>query len=184
LVHEVKLIKPASIFMAIALAFGFSPVAIAKNRQQRPPVGYAQIMCNMRGCSDRTVRQQRNILETRISPARAQVDANGNAVVVGGRPAGCPQAFCGCEASRYVFGKIRPELNLASNWVRHFPRSIPASGMAAVRSHHVMILIRQVVGSDWLVHDGNSGGNLTREHVRSISGYIVVDPHATRVANK
>jgi hypothetical protein len=48
--------------------------------------------------------------------------------------------------------------------------------MAAVRSHHVMVLISHVGGSDWLVHDGNSGGGLTREHVRSISGYTVVNP--------
>ncbi len=95
--------------------------------------------------------------------------------IVGGRPAGCPHAFCGCEASLYKFGRIIPELNLASNW-RRFPRTTPAPGMAAVRSGHVMILQQQVDGSIWSVHDGNSGGHMTREHLRSISGYIIVDP--------
>lgn len=105
-----------------------------------------------------------------------------HATVVGGRPAGCPRSFCGCEASRYLFGHVRPELNLASNWIRKFPRTSPAPGMAAVRNHHVFVLMSHVDGSNWLVHDGNSGHHLTHEHVRSIKGYTVVDPHGTRIA--
>jgi hypothetical protein len=96
--------------------------------------------------------------------------------VVGGRPAGCPNAFCGCEASLYKFGHIIPGLNLASNW-RRFPRTSPAPGMAAVRSGHVMILESQVGGNVWTVHDGNSGGHVTREHPRSLAGYTIVDPN-------
>ena len=96
--------------------------------------------------------------------------------VVGGRPAGCPNAFCGCEASLYKFGRIIPGLNLASNW-RRFPRTAAAPGMAAVRSGHVMILESQVGGNVWTVHDGNSGGHVTREHARSLAGYTIVDPN-------
>jgi hypothetical protein len=95
--------------------------------------------------------------------------------IVGRRPAGCPHAFCGCEASIYLFGHIIPELNLAANW-RRFPRAAPSPGMAAVRSGHVMILERHVGGDIWYVHDGNSGGHVTREHPRSIAGYTIVDP--------
>jgi hypothetical protein len=95
--------------------------------------------------------------------------------IVGGRPAGCPHAFCGCEASLYKFGRIIPELNLASNW-RRFPRASPAPGMAAVRSGHVMILQQHIDGNIWSAHDGNSGGHMTREHLVSISGYLIVDP--------
>jgi hypothetical protein len=84
--------------------------------------------------------------------------------------------LCGCEASLYLFGRIRAELNLASNWIRKFPRTSPAPGTVAVHNHHVMVLVSQVDGTDWLVHDGNSGGSLTRDHVRSIRGYIIVDP--------
>ena len=80
--------------------------------------------------------------------------------------------------SRYVFGKVRPELNLASNWMR-FPRAAPAPGMAAVRNHHVMVLMSHAGGNDWLVHDGNSGGRLTREHVISINGFVVVNPNGS-----
>jgi hypothetical protein len=104
---------------------------------------------------------------------------SGRSSIVGTRPNGCPHAFCGCEASLYLFGQIHPELNLAANWITHFPRSEPAAGMAAVRKHHVFVLISQVNGTDWLVHDGNSGHGLIREHVRSISGYIVVNPKGT-----
>ncbi len=100
---------------------------------------------------------------------------SGESRVVGGRPAGCPHAFCGCEASLYKFGRVIPELNLAANW-RRFPRTAPAPGMAAVRSGHVMILQQQVAGNIWLVHDGNSGGHVTREHPRSIAGYTIVNP--------
>ncbi len=95
--------------------------------------------------------------------------------VVGGRPSGCPNAFCGCEASLYRFGHIVPELNLAGNW-RRFPRAAPAPGMAAVNAGHVMILQQHVAGNIWYVHDGNSGGHVTREHPRSIAGYTIVDP--------
>jgi hypothetical protein len=107
-------------------------------------------------------------------PQSVALQAGGERVV-GSRPAGCPNRFCGCEASLYKFGRIIPGLNLASNW-RRFPRTAPASGMAAVRSGHVMILEQHIGGDVWLVHDGNSGGHVTREHPRSIAGYTVVDP--------
>ena len=102
--------------------------------------------------------------------------------VVGGRPSGCPNAFCGCEASLYRFGHIVPELNLAGNW-RRFPRAAPAPGMAAVTGAHVMILQQHVAGDVWYVHDGNSGGHVTREHPRSIAGYTIVDPSAGSVGS-
>ena len=98
--------------------------------------------------------------------------------VVSSRPYGCPRAFCGCEASLYEFGRIIPALNLAANWRRFFPRTAPAPGMAAVRTGHVMILESHVSGDVWLVHDGNSGGHVTREHARSIIGYTIVNPGA------
>jgi len=64
-----------------------------------------------------------------------------------------------------LFGKVHPYLNLASNWIRKFPRTVPASGMVAAHNHHVMVLISHVGGSDWLVHDGHSGCHKTHEHV-------------------
>lgn len=116
--------------------------------------------------------------------SRGKVRRSYDATVIGSRPAGCPHRFCGCEASLYLFGKIIPELNLAANWPRRFRRTYPAPRMAAARRGHVMVLISHVSGSDWLVHDGNSGGGKTRRHVRSIKGYVVVDPFSARMASR
>jgi hypothetical protein len=47
-----------------------------------------------------------------------------------------------------------------------------------------MILQQQVAGNIWYVHDGNSGGHVTREHPRSIAGYTIVDPSAASFGPK
>ncbi|MGX1353451.1 hypothetical protein AB7M49_007072 [Bradyrhizobium elkanii] len=95
--------------------------------------------------------------------------------ILGARPAGCPHAFCGCGASLYLFGRIIPRLNLAAAWFA-FPRARPAPRMAAVRRHHVFVLVEQLEAGTWLAHDSNSGGGLTRLHARSLAGFIIVDP--------
>ncbi|WP_439398523.1 hypothetical protein ACRQ5Q_14600 [Bradyrhizobium sp. PMVTL-01] len=104
-----------------------------------------------------------------------RVEGARDTVIVGSRPTGCPHAFCGCEASLFLFGKIIPTLNLAANWLR-FPRAEPAPHMVAARPGHVFVLLRQIAGDLWLTHDGNSGRHMTREHVRSIRGYRIVNP--------
>ena len=53
--------------------------------------------------------------------------------------------------------------------------------MAAVRNHHVFVLMSHVGGNNWVVQDGNSGHGLTREHVRSISGYTVDNSQGTGI---
>jgi len=153
-----------------------------------------QVTCNARGCSDNALAAQATATAadasaslptaaTGRSAGRTQIaDANGNGVILGGRPSGCPHRFCGCEASLYVFGEIRKDLNLAANWARKFPRTQPAPGMVAARSGHVFVLMSHVEGNKWMVHDGNSGGGKTRRHVRSIAGYAIVNPHASRYA--
>jgi hypothetical protein len=156
-----------------ALAGAF---ALALSKAEAAP---AIVTCNQQGCSDwhGAARPQRQATPDRKRhQSRQIVDANGNGIVLGGRPAGCPHRFCGCEASLFLFGRIIPDLNLAANWIRKFPRTSPAPRMAAARSGHVFILISHVEGADWLVHDGNSGGGQTREHVRSISGFVIVNP--------
>jgi len=166
------------ISLAVILSIGNSAPANAQPKHASHQHGQTisiPIVCNRLGCSDRAH-------PGRVKRPRV-LDANGNRVV-GRRPAGCPHAFCGCEASLYLFGKIRPNLNLASNWLREFPRAMPAPGMVAARRHHVMVLMRYVGGKNWLVHDGNSGGGLTREHVMSIRGYTIVDPHGSRLVKQ
>lgn len=97
-----------------------------------------------------------------------------NATIIGGRPLGCPHAYCGCGASIYAFGRIIPKLNLAANWGRYFPHISARVGAAAYRAHHVVIIIG---GSDgaWRVHDSNSGGHQTRIQTLSLVGYRFVD---------
>ena len=140
----------------------------AQNQAQARPHHHLTRIQHLRGA-----RAMAPGMTMMTSPGMTTMTSNER--VVGGRPAGCPNAFCGCEASLYKFGRVIPELNLASNW-RRFPRTAPAPGMAAVRSGHVMILEAQVGGNVWTVHDGNSGGHVTREHARSLAGYTIVDP--------
>src|SRR5262249_50298766 len=166
------------------LATAFLSLVLVASADAAPGRGHNHqgrtIECNERGCSDYAV-QARNVTDAAGSAQTGVVtDANGS--VIGRRPAGCPHAFCGCEASLYLFGRIRAELNLASNWLRKFPRTSPAPGMVAVRNHHVMVLMNQVDGNDWLVHDGNSGGGLTREHVRSVKGNGIGNSHGGLMA--
>jgi hypothetical protein len=126
------------------------------------------------------------------APARAQVrvqvrapviDGNGTPVaaadagtVIGSRPDGCPHAYCGCGLRKYL-GLADARLNLASNWARLLPRaSGPAPGVAAVRSGHVMYIEAAAGDGMWLIRDYNSGGGLSRLHVRDVRGYVFVIP--------
>jgi hypothetical protein len=115
------------------------------------------------------------MLSARLSHARP-FDANGNeARVIGGRPAGCPHAVCGCGLAKYL-GLNDRRLWLAWNWARLFPHTHARAGAAAVRHHHVMLLIEHIAGNRWLVKDWNGGRHLAWEHVRDVRGYVFVDP--------
>ncbi|MDE2103166.1 MAG: hypothetical protein KGL39_38325 [Patescibacteria group bacterium] len=97
-------------------------------------------------------------------------------------PEGCPRtAFCGCGTSLHVFGKRIRELYLAANWGR-FPRTSPAPGMVAYRSHHVFAIERVNNDGSVLAYDPNSGGHKTRVHTVSLRGFRVVNPHGGKVA--
>jgi hypothetical protein len=99
--------------------------------------------------------------------------------IIGSRPDGCPHAYCGCGLRKYL-GLSDKRLNLASNWAKLFPRAAgPAAGVAAVRSGHVMLIESSAGDGQWLVRDYNSGGGLSRLHVRDVRGYIFVNPHGT-----
>jgi hypothetical protein len=177
--------KLPMLFIIAILSIAATATAEATPKKKTP----ALIVCNERGCSDhlpsvRAQAQTQARAQTRQAARANDIDANGNTVIVGRRPDGCPHRYCGCEASLYLFGEIRRDLNLASNWIRKFARTEPARGMVAARSGHVMVLMHHVEGKEWMVHDGNSGGGRTREHVRSIAGYVIVDPHSSRTASR
>jgi hypothetical protein len=177
------LAKFKSIITLAIFAVGITTTTHAQPRHRHHRhVANQIITCDDRGCSDRV--NGRHASAKHAYAKLSSADDAYDSVIVGGRPPGCPREFCGCEASRYLFGEIRPKLNVAWNWARAFPRTAPAPGMAAVRRHHVMVLMQHITGDDWLVHDGNSGGARTREHVVSIRGYIIVDPHGSRVVRQ
>ena len=96
--------------------------------------------------------------------------------VIGARPAGCPHAYCGCGLRKYL-GLADVRLNLASNWARLFPREpAPRPGLNNVRRGHVMYIEASAGNGGWLIRDYNSGGGLSRLHVRDLRGYVFVDP--------
>lgn len=109
-------------------------------------------------------------------------DGNGNQVI-GGRPAGCPHAYCGCGLRKFL-GIDDVRLNLAANWGRLFPHTSARPGAVAVRHHHVMLLVSHVGGSWWIVRDWNSGGGLTRIHVRNTKGFAYVSPTFNSVSKR
>jgi len=135
-----------------------------------------QIHCGRFGCDDRVVARSERFVE------RFETVAD-EGRIVGGRPAGCPHAFCGCGTSLHIFGRIIPELNLAANW-RRFPPAYPAPGMVAWRWGHVFA-IESVNGDGTVIaYDPNSGGHRTRIHTVSLRGYHVVNPHGERLASR
>jgi hypothetical protein len=78
---------------------------------------------------------------------------------------------------RQYLGLADTRLNLASNWARLLPHAAgPAPGLAAVRSGHVMYIEAAAGNSQWLIRDYNSGGGLSRLHVRDVRGYTFVSP--------
>ena len=131
----------------------------------------APVTCDQRGCSD-----WRGAKQVQTRHARSSIDANGNAVVIGGRPAGCPHAYCGCGLARYL-GLKDKRLNLAWSWAKLFPRTSAAPGMAAVRRGHVMLLQSHVEGTRWIVRDYNGGRHLSWIHERDVRGFVFVNPH-------
>lgn len=144
-----------------------------------PALSQPIITCDQRGCSDSVPGYQHSAaIKTRISKARIE-----DGVRFLPHPSGCPRvAFCACGAAVEIFGVAKRELWPARAWYK-FPRSSPGYKMVAVRNHHVFVLISQVSGNEWLVRDYNSGGHKSREHVRSITGYTVVNPHSGLAMN-
>lgn len=115
--------------------------------------------------------------------ANRTVLAADQGTIIGTRPEGCPHTYCGCGLRKYL-GLSDVRLNLAANWARLFPHeSAPRAGLAAVRSGHVMYIEAAAGDGQWLIRDYNSGGGLSRMHVRDVRGYAFVNPHAQLAAN-
>lgn len=143
------------------------------------------IICNQQGCSDRPAIGE-DYSNKRTGSHRIETEG----AVVGGRPAECNIRikgrlipYCGCGVSLKVFGRVIPELMLAYNWKKKFPRTSPAAGMVAARSGHVFYIVSVIDSSTVMAYDPNSGGGLTRIHERSLRGYTVVNPHGSVAMN-
>lgn len=161
-----------------SIAAALACVVMSASADARPLKPRQIVTCDERGCSD---WRGRGAAGPMVRSAASGVDAaiSGAAQIIA-HPSGCPRrAFCGCGAAVRVFGSPRRDLWLAANWLR-FPRATPAPGMAAARRGHVFVLESHVGGNLWLVTDHNSGGRSSRVHVRSISGYVIVNPQAAK----
>lgn len=99
-------------------------------------------------------------------------------------PPGCPaRAFCACGAAVRIFGSAVRSLWPVSAWNR-FAVDRPAPGNVAIERgrSHVYVLEAFVSGTLWEVSDYNSGGHLSRRHVRDIRNAKIVNPHSAKVA--
>lgn len=149
-----------------------------------------RVICNQLGCSDNPGFERTHPSRDFSARRHGARDASGNdTVIIGGRPAGCPKAYCGCGLRKFL-GLNDKRLNLADNWRHLFPRTHARAGAVAVRNYkrrgygHVVLLISHISGNVWKVRDYNSGRGLSRIHNRSLSGYSFVDPRASRMAMK
>ncbi len=100
-------------------------------------------------------------------PAEAR---NSREAIIGGRPAGCPHAYCGCALAKYL-NINDPRLNLAANW----PRYYKGSRMIAVWRHHVALVEEMISPGRALLRDYNSGRGLSRLHVRDLRGAMIIN---------
>ena len=118
----------------------------------------------------------------RRAAVASYASADQGATIIGGRPSDCPHAYCGCGLRKFL-GLEDKRLNLAWNWAKFFPReSAPRAGLAAVRRSHVMYIESSAGDGQWLVRDYNSGGGLSRLHVRDVRGYVFVNPRSQLAA--
>lgn len=165
----------AAAVLACALALA-GTAANAKPRHARHDSA-AATHCIM----DNNGRQTCQGAEYRTTEVARVSAGSSDATIIGGRPDGCPHAYCGCGLRKYL-GLDDARLNLAWNWAVLFQReSVPRAYLAAVKPHHVMYIEAAAGDGLWLVRDYNSGGGLSRLHVRDVRGYVFVNPNA-RVA--
>ena len=170
-----------AIFCAVLLTVVSTSAEARPHHRRAAAPAQGIIVCDQQGChGDRIISAApAGRRETRIIVSNDGYEGR----VVGGRPAGCPWRYCGCEVSLKVFGKIIPDLNLAYNW-RKFPRAAPAAGMVAYRSGHVFLIESVIDDHTVVAYDPNSGGHKTRVHTVSLRPFHVVNPHGKRMASK
>src|SRR6185437_5763102 len=113
-------------------------------------------------------------ISIRVTMYREKRSANpaprlGREAPTGGKPAGCPHAWCGCWLASHL-GISDWSLWLARNWTRIGHASGPQVGAIAVWPHHVGT-ITAVDGNRILLLSGNDG-HAVRERWRPMRGII------------
>lgn len=164
-----------------ALVCALSLSAAEATQRQKAPRASAGALIH---CADGSYRSVCPVAAARTTAGRFQSETRAEAIIVGGRPSGCPYRYCGCAVSLKVFGRMVDGLNLAANWKHRFPRAAPGPGMVAARNGHVFVIDSMIDTDTALAWDPNSGGGKTRIHPRPLRGYTVVDPTGSKVASQ
>jgi hypothetical protein len=145
---------------------------------------YQQVRTQVQQAPQQQVRALQRVHIKRVLIRRQPIQNNTSRIVnhypeiiMLPHPEGCPAtAFCGCGAAKDLGIEDKAKaLWAAVNWFK-FPRAQPAPNMAAVAQHHVFVLKKDMGGGQWLVADYNSGGHLSRLHVRGLGGFTIVNP--------
>lgn len=170
-----------------AVCFSSAARASIGDNQDRKIERSAPKIANHRA-THRAARKRTRVVKV-VQRKQTVAVVRSKAEIVGSRPAECHIRiagrlipYCMCALSVKIFGKVIPDLNLAANWPKRFPKARPEPGMVAARPGHGFQLLAHVRGDVWKVWDANSGGGLIRIHERSIAGYQIVNPHASRMA--
>lgn len=91
----------------------------------------------------------------------AQISGRRHQESRGGRPGGCPSAWCGCWLAQHLgLNRISINLNLAWNWSKIGHQTSPQPGAVAVWPHHVGLVKgvrRGNRGLELLLLSGNDG---------------------------
>lgn len=128
------------------------------------------------------VRHVKRVTKYRHAKHHRHASRHYAGTVIGGRPAGCPQRFCGCALSLKFFGIIKPALNIAENWKGFEQVAFGSYNTVAARRGHALAVIARVEGTRYQVWDPNSGGGRIRIHVRDLRGFTFHNPHGTYTA--
>jgi hypothetical protein len=159
-----------------ACAFALSiSVAYAKPRHHMPRIQAAESTSCVSDNLGRTTCQGQ--ISRTSEPHRVAVAYDGG-TVIGGRPAGCPRAYCGCGAMKYL-GLTDKRLWKAWNWTLYYSGPTPV----AVWHHHVAIIERMTGPHTAILRDYNSGRGLSRIHERDIRGARIIG-HTNYAANQ
>ena len=152
------------------------PIALTALLLAAIPISEARALtfCPLDGTYRTSCFQGETRTATRTTPSRSYRTAE-EATIIGGRPSGCPHRYCGCALARYL-GINDKRLNRAWNWAKLFPRASAGPGMAVVWRGHVAMIEHMVSDKEAMLRDYNSGRGLSRLHVRSIRGAVIVNP--------